>query len=535
MAKNLFAKTVPLALFILRLDRIRIPLWLVGLSFFTIIMPVAFQNLYGDAKEDIAGMTETMKNPAMTAMLGPGNLENYTIGAMTAHQMLLMTAVIVGLMGILLVAKHTRADEEDGRLEMIRSLPSGKLSYLSATLLVTIGTSVVLALVNGIGLYALGIETMNLEGSLLYGAALGATLLFFGGMTAVFAQLSESSRGTMGLSIAVLLISYLVRGMTDVSNEALSWISPLGLVTKAEVYWNNNWGPILLMVGASFLLFILANVLNAVRDLESGFIPAKPGRKYASAFLQNPIGLSLRLQRTGIISWAVGMYVLGASYGSVLGDIEAFIGDNELYSQILVSVDGFSLMEQFLPMLVIVITLIGVIPPIMAINKVRAEEKKGRLEHLLSRAVSRMRLLGGYITISVMTGFVMSSLGAIGLWSAGTAVLEEGLSFRMIYGAFMSYFPAMLVMIGVSSLLIAYLPKLTSLIWVYVFYGFIVIYFGSIFQIPNWAAKLSPFGHVPQAPIEDVTFLPIFLLSVFAVLLLTIGLLGYKKRDMEYQ
>src|SRR5699024_2905151 len=141
---------------------------------------------------------QTMANPAMTAMLGHGNIENYTIGAMMAHQMLLFTALAVGLMSILLVSRHTRGDEEDGRMELIRSLPTGRLSYLNASLIVSLGTSIVLALINGLGLYALGVESMDLEGSMLYGLALGATGMFFAGVTAVFAQLSESSRETIG-------------------------------------------------------------------------------------------------------------------------------------------------------------------------------------------------------------------------------------------------------------------------------------------------------------------------------------------------
>ena len=82
------------------------------------------------------------------------------------------------------------------------------------------------------------------------------------------------------------------------------------------MYVNNYWWPILLTVGVAFALAILALYLNAIRDLESGFLPSKPGRKYASKFLLSPLGLTLRLQRTGLISWAIGMYILGASYGS---------------------------------------------------------------------------------------------------------------------------------------------------------------------------------------------------------------------------
>ncbi|WP_280769180.1 ABC transporter permease [Salipaludibacillus daqingensis] len=532
MAKNLMAKTGHLSRFILRLDRIRIPLWLFGLSFFTIIVPIAFRDLYGSQQERDA-MAETMANPAMTAMVGPGDLTNYTVGAMTTHQMLLMTAAIVGLMSILLVTRHTRADEEDGRIEMVRSLPAGRLSYLNASLIVISGTSIALALIIGFGLYALGIESMDLGGSLLYGAALGGTGLVFAGVTAVFAQLSENARGTIGMSIAVLLIAYLFRAITDVSNETLSWLSPLGWVTKTEAYTSNNWGPILLMVLVTFVLFIAANYLNAVRDLERGFLPSKPGRSYASRYLQSPLGLASRLQRTGIIAWAIGLFVLGASYGSIFGDLESFFDGNDMYEQMLVQVEGFSIVDQFIPMLIIVMSLASTIPALMAINKLRGEEKKGRLEQLLGRSVSRTQLMGAYLMIAVFNGLVMLSLSAIGLWSSGNTVMEEGLSFGMVYGATMAYFPAMLVMIGISVVLIGFLPRMTNFNWIYVLYSFLVLYLGGLFQFDDWVGKLSPFGHIANAPIETVTFMPLFVLTILAVGLMIIGFIGFNKRDIE--
>ncbi|MBG9447484.1 ABC transporter permease [Cytobacillus firmus] len=532
MAGNHLEKTVFLSKFIFRLDRLRIPIWVLALTFFTIIVPTAFKGLYNSQQERDA-MAQTMANPAMTAMTGPADLSNYTIGVMTAHQMLLMTAAVTGLMSILLVTRHTRADEEDGRLELLRSLPVGRLSYLNATLLTVSAACIGLALINGFGLYALGIESMDLEGSLLYGAALGAAGLFFAGVTAVFAQASDSSRGTIGYSIAVLLISYLFRAITDISNESLSWLSPLAWVTKAEVYDSNNWWPIVLMAAAAIVLFAAANYLNAIRDLDRGFFPSMPGKQYASRFLQSPIGLALRLQLTGIISWAIGMFVLGASYGSVLGDLESFFSENEAMKQLLKPTEGVTIVEQFIPMLMIVISLMATIPPVMAMNKLRGEEKKERIVHLLSKAVSRSKLLGSYLVISVINGFLMISLAALGLWSAGTSVVEGGLSFGMIFGAALSYYPAMLVMISLAVFLIGFLPKFTGLIWLYVLYSFIVLYLGGLFQFSDWIGSLSPFGHVPQAPIEEFSIIPLLSLCGSAAVMALTGFIGFNRRDIE--
>src|SRR5690606_38458527 len=161
-----------------RRDRVRLPLWILGIVFFTFIIPSAVLDLY-PSEEDRDIMAETMNNPAIVAMAGPADFENYKIGVMTAHQMLIFTAIVVGLMSILLVTRHTRADEEDGRIELVRSLPVGRLSNLHATIIVYVVTFILLALIIGLGLFALNIESMDLEGSLLYGAVLGATGIFF--------------------------------------------------------------------------------------------------------------------------------------------------------------------------------------------------------------------------------------------------------------------------------------------------------------------------------------------------------------------
>jgi ABC-2 type transport system permease protein len=533
MFKQSFLNTGRLARLIVRRDRIRLPIWIISLVLITLMVAISFVDLY-KTDEDRQAIAETMKNPAMTAMVGQGyGLDNYTSGAMMSHQMLLFTAITVAIMSILIVTRHTRTDEEDGRIEMVRSLPTGRLSNLNATISVMFGVNVLLALIVGFGLYALGIESMDLEGSLLYGAALGATGIFFTSVTAIFAQASESSRGTIGFSFAVLGIAYLLRAIGDVGNEILSWISPLGWVLGAEVYVNNYWWPILLTVGAAIGLAIVAFYLNSIRDLGAGFLPSKPGKKHASLFLQSPIGLGFRLQRTAIISWAIGMFMIGASYGSVLGDLESFFADIEVMKDLLTPIEGFSLTEQFITMLMAVMSMISTVPVLMMMLKLKGEEKKDRTDHLLSRAVSRNRLMASYFVISIVVSFIMQSLAALGLWSAGTATMNEGISFGTIYSAAIVYLPAIWVMAGIAVLLIGCKPKLTGLTYLYLTYSFFVVYLGGLMKFPEWLGKLSPFGHVPQIPVEDMSYVSVLLLLVVAIVTIVIGFIGYNRRDIQ--
>ncbi|WP_158738698.1 ABC transporter permease [Alteribacillus sp. YIM 98480] len=533
MSNHLYNKTGILSRFLLRQDRIRIPVWLLSLFVFTFLIAESFTSLY-PAEQDRQALAETMLNPAMTAMVGPGyGLENYTFGAMMAHQMLLFTAVTVGIMNILLLARHTRAAEEDGRIEMVRSLPVGRLSNLLAAIAVLFGTNVLLALGIGFGLYVLGIDSMSLNGSLLYGAALGAIGFFFTGVTALFAQLSESSRGAIGLSFTVLGVSYLIRAIGDVSNETLSWFSPLGWILGAEVYVNNYWQPVFITAAASIVLVAFALYLHSIRDTGLGFLPSKPGRTFASPFLQSPFGLAFRLLRTAIISWAVGMVLIGVSYGSVFGDLESFFNEIDVMEDLIGPVTGVSLTEQFAAKLMSVISMISTIPALMVILKLKSEEKKARTEHVLARAVSRTRLLASYLFIALFVGFVMISMAAGSLGLTAVTVMDDGLSFGTFYSAAIVYLPAIWVMTGIAVLLVGFAPNASGLTWLYLGYSFIVVYLGGLFQFKDWVGNLSPFAHIPQLPVEEMDLMKVSILTIITIVLLAAGFIGYNRRDIH--
>jgi ABC-2 type transport system permease protein len=532
MWKQRFSNTGSLILFMLKRDKVRIPIWLVSITLITILTATSFSGLYANDQERQA-IAETMKNPAMTAMVGKGyGLENYTEGPMMAHQMLLFTAIVVAIMSILLVTRHTRNDEEEGRVELIRSLPVGRLANVTATIIVLVCINLLLALIIGFSLFSLGIESMSLNGSLLYGGALGATGILFTAITILFAQLSANSRGTIGLSFSVLGLAYLIRAIGDVSNEALSWTSPLGWILGTEVYVNNYWWPILLTLGIAALIALVALSLHAIRDLGSGFIATKPGKTHASTFLKSPFGLAFRLQRTGIISWAIGMFILGASYGSVLGDLESFFSSNEMIAEMLPPVEGFTLTEQFMTMLMAIISMICTIPPIMFLLKLKGEEKRGLSEHILARAVSRSRLLGSYLTLSLVFGFVMLLLAILGLWVAADSVMDDPISLQSFLKAGLVYLPALWIMTGIGIATIGLKPKMTGLTWLILGYSFFVVYLGGMLKLPEWMAKLSPYGHIPQLPVEEINYLTLSILTLIGIVLTVVGFIGFRNRDI---
>ncbi|MFZ4452542.1 ABC transporter permease [Salibacterium aidingense] len=533
MAEKRFNNTLPLLGMICRQERLQLPLWLAGLAGFTLIVAISFTNLYTNERE-LQEIAQSMINPAVTALVGPGyGIDNYTYGAMMAHQMLGMTALITGIMNILLITRHTRANEEDGRLEMIRSLPTGRLSNIGAAMLTAVIINLLLAVVIGFGLYTLQIESMEWEGSLLYGAALGAIGLFFAAVTGLLAQLSESARGVTGFSIGILLLAYAVRAIGDVSNETLSWFSPFGWVLGTEAYVNNYWWPIAVTLGTAVIVTVFAFYLNAIRDLEAGFFPSKPGRKHASFLLHHPFGLAFRLQRTGIIAWGAAMLMFGAMYGSVLGETESFFEEIDMLQEFIQPEAEYSITEQFLTMLMAVMAMASTIPGVMAMMRLKAEEKKERSENLLSLAVSRNKLMGSYALLALLHGFIMLSLAGLGMGLAGNAVMEESLSVWGFYEAAVVYLPAMWIMIGMALFFIGLSPAFAGVTWAYLLYSFIVVYLGGLFQFPDWVTNLTPFGHIPQLPVEDFKLAAAAGLTGIAIILAAAGFISYNRRDIE--
>ncbi|MGD6902552.1 ABC transporter permease [Bacillus infantis] len=531
MGKRLFSRTGFLILFLIRRDRVRAAVWVLALAGLTIATASSFTDLYKTGAERQA-IAETMKNPAMTAMIGPGfGLENYTAGPMIAHQMLLFTSIAAAIMSILLMARHTRNDEEEGRIELIRSLPVGRMANLTAAVIVLFAVTTVLAIITALGLYCLQIESIGLEGSLLYGAAIGAAGILFTGIAALFAQLSDNARGTAGWSLAVLGIAYLVRAVGDVSGGSLSWFSPLGWIVFTEVYVNDYWYPVILTVITGVLITAAAFYFNLRRDIEAGLFPSRPGKKNASPLLSGPFALAFRLQRTAIIAWAAGMFILGVSYGSVFGDLESFFTENEMLKRMIDPASSISLTEQFMTMLMSVISMITCIPPLIFFLRIKSEERNDRIDILLSKPISRLRLAGSYFCLSLISSVIMQMLAIFGLWGAAVSVMEDPIPFGSMLGAGIVYLPAVWLMAGAAVLLLGFLPSLTGLIWIILGYSFIIVYLGRLLNFPEWLEKLSPFGYVPSLPAEELNMGPLFLLIGAAVFAFA-GFTGYRNRDL---
>jgi ABC-2 type transport system permease protein len=522
-----------LILFMLRRDRLWLSFWIVSLVILTTFFAPMIVSVVGDAAAQ-AVLRETLSSPAMIALCGLAYGEAYTYGAMYAQFMLVWCILAVATMNIMLVVRHTRKDEEEGRLELIAALPVGRGANLLGVMLVALVSNVLVAVLTGAIIAACGVETMGLRGSMLFGCALGVNGLFFAALTAVCAQLFSTAKGAMGWAFGVLGASYLLRAGGDVSSEAAALISPLGLVERSEIWVNDYLWPELTLLAITVALCVLAFVLSTVRSSGQGMLPARRGRQHASAFLRGELGLAWRLTRGMMIAWAVVAFIFSAAYGAIFNDMDSFVHSNEMFGLMLgVGGDVSDVMDPIISMLVLIMGILVAIPVAQVALKLKSEENRARMEQLLALGVSRVYLLGCYLLLSVLLAVALMLLTALGMWSAAYAVMDNPIAFTVFLKTALNFLPAVLIFAALGVFFVGVVPKASPVVWLYLVYSFLATYLGGMFDMPKWAEKLSIFGLLPRYPADE--FEPLLAAAVIgaALVLALIGLVAYRRRDIK--
>src|ERR1700761_8172644 len=126
----------------LRRDRVMLPVWV-----YVVVIGVAsnaytFAKLYKTASSRAALVASGNGNPALLFLYG--RLNGSSVGSLTAWRYGVWGALFAALMSVFLVIRHTRGDEETGRLELIGSARVGRQAPLASAIAVAAAANVVL-------------------------------------------------------------------------------------------------------------------------------------------------------------------------------------------------------------------------------------------------------------------------------------------------------------------------------------------------------------------------------------------------------
>jgi ABC-2 type transport system permease protein len=483
-------------------------------------------------KADRQTRAEVLDSPAAQLFIGPGyGMDNYSFGAMTANEMLPMTAVAVALMSVFLVIRHTRAEEERGTAELVRAAPVGRLAPMAATLAVVVGAQLVLAALLTVGLPA-SLEGLSAGGSFAFSAATAGIGVVFAGLAAVAAQLTVGARSAVGLSSVALAGAYLLRSVGDTTDTPLTWFSPFGWATEMRAYVDERWWPLLVSAGLATGAVAVAVTIARGRDLGFGVIADRSGRANAPRGLGSPFGLALRLQRATLAWWGVSLFLLGLLYGAIAQEAATLYEDNEALEDFLVRVGAADPADQYLALTASISALMVAGYAIQSALRARGEESALRAEPVLATPVDRRRWLGSHLAMALGGSVVLLFAFGLGTGIARSASTGDAGELPRLIGAALAYAPALWVFCGVAAALFGFVPRAASVTWGFLALVVLINILGPLLQLPDWSYDLSPLEHVPTLPVADFSVVPELILTALAAALVSVGLVSFRRRDL---
>ena len=517
--------------FVVRRDRLRLVLWVVGLTAVALASAASLRSVY-DTPAKVANYVRLFgDNPALVAFAGPGyGFDDPNLGVVLVNEVQLWGAVAAALMAIFLVVRNTRAEEDHERVELVRSAVVGRHAPTAAATIVVAAAELVVGVAIAAGLVALGYPTV---GSVAVAGSMIAVGLVFVGVGALCAQLLGTGRGAIGLAALVLIIAFVVRAVGDIGGNALRWASPIGWAQGVRAYAGERWAPLVacLLLGGG--LVVAAFALSARRDLGAGLFAARPGPATAAATMRTPFGLVRHLGRGALVGWVLGVLLVGVVYGSITDDVEQMLVDNPQLADYLARLSGVSITDAYLAAAATMLAVVACGWAVSSSLAAHTEEAAGRADLLLSAPLARARWLGAHVLMAAVGSAVVVAASGLGIGIGAAVVLGDARLVLEQTGAALARLPAVLVLVGATTLLVALVPRRAPLAWALLAVVAVVAFLADALDLPGWVRSLSPFHHLAETPAEPLSWWRLASVTAVAAMLVALSMVGIRRRDLS--
>ena len=526
------AGTGALARLALRRDRVMIPIWVIIFVVMAAGSASATVGLYGTVAERAAAAANLNGTPALVALYGLVYDEK-SLGAIAMIKMSGLGSAMVAVLAILLMIRHTRTEEEAGRLELVGSGIVGRHAPLAAAFVLTAIVNLALGLLTAFGLVSAGLPA---AGSFAFGLAWTAIGMAFAAVAAVTAQVTSSARSATGLAVAVLGVVYVLRAIGDTAGVGgpvwLRWLSPIGWGQQVRPFAGDRWW--VLVVPAAFFVVVaaVAHALVAGRDHGAGLLADRLGAAEAGPSLRSPLGLAWRLHRGALVSWTAGFVVIGLVFGNVASNVSDFLDSASARDMIqkLGGVQGLT--DAFMSTELGMAGVIASVYAVQVVMRLRSEEAELRSEPVLATGVSRLSWAWSHLLVALVGTAVLLTAAGLGAGLAAAAVSGDAGDFWRMLGAAVVRVPAAWVIAGITVAAFGLAPRAVAAGWVALVAFLLLGEFGPLFELPQGVMDISPYAHTPRLPGAAFSATPLVWLVVVTAALIVVGLVGFRRRDV---
>lgn len=522
-----YAGTALLARTALRRDRLIIPVWLVVLTVMVYASAAATSTLYRSTAEQVAAARSINASGAIVALYGP-ILDTHSLGELAMTKMTVLYAVFVAVFLVVLVRRHTRVEEESGRLELVGATAVGAEAPTASALVEAVLVSLAVGALAALAAIAGG---LHVTGSVAFGATWAGTGLVATGITTVASQLSASARTCAAVTAGAIGVLYVIRAVGDTSAHWLSWLSPFGWNTQMRAWSEPRWWILLLYVALAAVLVAIGRTLRSRRDLGSGMVAARPGPAVGSRRLADTLALCVRVNSAMLVTWTVAVAALGAVFGAIAPGFGDLL-DNDSMREMMQRLGGRgaladTLVAAVLSMVAIVVTYFAV----SVISHSGTDESEGRTEAVLATATSRSRWFWSTVIVAFAGSVWLLLVTGAFLWIGyGAAGAPAGSHPDLVVPAALTWTPAVWLVAAVAAALLA--VRRAGLGYALPALCLVVTLVGELAQAPGWVTGISPYSHVPQMPTESFALTPVLVLTGIAAVVLVAAWRWFRRRDI---
>ena len=478
----------------------------------------------------------------------------------TTFKFLGLLPLFLGIWMVIAGARLTRADEENGALDLLLGAPISRARYRTEKIIafalgtIIIGALVTLGLI--VGLAAAKVP-LDLGGDVMAGVNIILTAFVYGALALFFSQFTRTSGAGAGIAGAYMAVDFVVAGAMRVG-KGPEFISGLTINFYSQLSkpiiptYGANPGALIVLLAMSVVLSVASVWLFVRRDAgdvaklwaSSGHVARRVAPATSMARAQGDLSLrgvmarSLAANWLSIFWWMVGLAVFGVYAVFIAKSAEDVIAKAFKTSPVLQAIFGGSNLAtnggfiqaiefSFVPFVSVLAAMF------FAINWA-SDLDRARLETLLSEPLPRWRLplerfvvvVVGVVALGLMAwlaplvgGAVASfSLDAGSLAAAGLGIIPLGLVTGALVYALAGRVP--------SGVILGVVGGLASL-------SFLAELLNDLLKLPTWTLNLSIF-HVYGQPITDgINWTGTIVLLVIAAALLAIGVVRFAREDVH--
>lgn len=493
----------------------------------------AYQSTYTTPDQRRTATELAQHNVATTLLYGnlagrgsPASMFSWEIGA--------IATILAALMAVLVATVLTRATEDDGTLELVRSSgvdPRVPLRAALTVLLIVAATLAVCCAV-AVGLSVGPVDGVTWPGAVAFGAVVGLTFLLVGVLTVVLAQIAPTAGGTRVLGFTAVGAAFVIRAIADTQHIAdLNWLTPLGLRATVRPFAQTRWWVLAATVVVALGVAGLATVLSNRREYRAGLLRRRD-RRDTRLNVRSVFGLTGRLARQSMITWTVAVACIGTLFSAMGSGVTQQSRDGDLGGFLAAQLGTGDPIAGYFAYSGTVVGMMVAAYAVLSVLRSRHDEVDGLIDTILATGIRRWTPLACQVAVTALgSAVILLATGALSAIIAPRFIDGTDVAIRA-FAYVVGEWPAVMAAAGWTALVVGRWPRAVWLSWLPLVVGATFAILGQLLGIPQGIRDLGVFQHVPDIAATHPDSRALLVLLAVAGGACLLGAVGTTRRDI---